>query len=197
LATGNYKPLFHRWEIVRGWLPALAFASVAIAIEIFFFEFVTSRGLTEISYTITFLGLDIPLSIALFLSLGNAVVILVLWMTVFESTAYVMAGPDRQVRKILYPLRMIRAAALILTPFTFVLFIPYIVESGWFIALIGGSSSAAGFYTWAFGVGQTDPANRFVASQILAALAATIVGGLQIWRVKGTRNLRLLLRRKK
>ena len=197
MATGTYKPLFHRWELLRGFLPALAFAAVVISIEIFFFEFVISRGLTEVVYNITFLGLKIPLSIALFLSLGNAVLILVLWMTVFENTAYVMAGPDRQVRRILYPLRMIRAAALVLTPFTFVLFVPYIVLSSWFIALIGGSPSAAGFYTWAFGIGQADPANLFVASQVLSALAATIVAGLQIWRVKGTRNMMLLLRRKR
>jgi len=197
MATGTYTRMFHRWEIVRGWIPALVFAAIAISIEVFFFDFVLSRGFNELSYSFSLFGLNVPLSIALFLSLGNAVLILVLWMSVFENTAYVMAGPDRQVRRILYPLRMIRAAALVLTPFTFILFIPYIVESGFFVSLVGGSSSGAGFYTWAFGVGQTDPSGRFVASQVLAAIAATIVAGLQIWRVKGTRNLMLLLRRKK
>lgn len=189
--------MFHRWEILRGWVPAIVFAAIAISIEIFFFEFVIARGFSEISFTISFLGLQIPLSIALFLSLGNAVLILVLWMSVFESTAYVMAGPDRQVKRLLYPLRMIRAAALVLTPFTFVLFIPYIVESSWFVGLAGGSSAATGFYSWAFGVDQTNASTLFVASQVLAALATATLAGLQIWKVKGTRNMMLLLRRKK
>lgn len=197
MATGTYKRMFHRWEILRGWVPAIVFAAIAISIEIFFFEFVLARGFSEVTFTISVLNLQIPLSIALFLSLGNAVLILVLWMSVFENTAYVMASPDRQVKRILYPLRMIRAAALVLAPFTFVLFIPYIVESSWFIGLTGGSSVATGFYSWAFGVSQTDASTRFVASQVLAALASAILGGLQIWRVKGTRNMMMLLRRKK
>ena len=189
--------MFHRWEVLRGWVPAMVFAGIAISIEIFFLQFVVARGFSEISFTISLLGLQIPLSIALFLSLGNAVLILVLWMSVFENTAYVMVGPDRQVRRILYPLRMIRAAAIVLAPFTFVLFIPYVVEASWFIGLTGGSSTATGFYSWAFGVGQTDASTRFVASQVLAALASAILAGLQIWRIKGTRNMMLLLRRKK
>ena len=100
---------------------------------------------------------------------------------------------------------MIRAAALVLAPFTIVLFSPYIIESGWFISIVSGVSNsnaslqrtAAGFYTWAFGVAMTEASVKFVASQLSAALASTVVAGLQIWRVKGTRNLMLLLRRRK
>jgi hypothetical protein len=205
LAVGTYKRMFHRWEIVRGWIPAIIFTAVAVAIELLYFEYMIGRGLTDISYDITVGSLKIPLSIALFLSLGNAIVLLVLWMSVFESTAFVMAGPDRKIRRILYPLRMIRAAALVLAPFTIVLFTPYIIESGWFISWISGLTTTApslkqtaiNFYTWAFGVARTDASFKFVASQLSAAVVATVVAGIQIWRVKGTRNLMLLLRRKK
>jgi hypothetical protein len=205
MATGTYKRMFHRWEILRGWLPAIVFTIVSIAVELLYFTYMVSRGLVDESFTVSLSILKIPLSVALFLSLGNAVVLLVLWMNVFENTAYVMAGPDRSIRRILYPLRMIRAAALVLTPFTIVLFTPYIVQSGWFIGVMSSLSSSVpslkqsivNFYSWSFGVGRTDDSVKFVASQLSAAFAATVVAGLQIWRVKGTRNMMLLLRRKK
>jgi len=205
MAEGTYKRMFHRWEILRGWIPAIIFATIAVAIEILYFEYMLARGLADESFSVSLGIVSLPLSIALFLSLGNAIVLLVLWMNVFESTAYVMAGPDRRVRRILYPLRMIKAAALVLAPFTLVLFAPYIIESGWFISIVSGVSNsngslqqtAAGFYAWAYGIATTDASIRFVASQLSAALASTVVAGLQIWRVKGTRNLMLLLRRKK
>src|SRR5438094_8443192 len=109
-------------------------------------------------------------------------------MSVFESLGYVMAGSDRRVRRLLYPLRMIRAAALVLAPFTLVLFAPYIVESGWFISIVSGVSNsnaslqqtAAGFYTWAFGVAMTDASVTFVASQLSAALDSTVVTGIEL-----------------
>ncbi|TMI37731.1 hypothetical protein E6H26_02460 [Candidatus Bathyarchaeota archaeon] len=205
MAEGTYKRMFLRWEIIRGWMPGIVFAAIAVAIEILYFEYMLSRGLADETFSVSLGIVSLPLSISLFLSLGNAIVLLVLWMSVFESTAYVMAGPDRRVRRLLYPLRMIRAAALVLAPFTLVLFAPYIIESGWFISIVSGVSNsnaslqqtAAGFYTWAFSVAMTDASVKFVASQLSAALASTVVAGLQIWRVKGTRNLMLLLRRRK
>src|SRR6266700_962313 len=197
--------MFQRWEIIRGWMPGIVFAGIAVAIEILYFEYMLGRGLADETFSVSLGIISLPLSIALFLSLGNAIVLLVLWMNVFESTAYVMAGPDRRVRRLLYPLRMIRAAALVLAPFTIVLFSPYIIESGWFISWISGltnsvtslQGTATGFYTWAFGISRTDSSVKFVASQLSASLASTVVAGLQIWRVKGTRNMMLLLRRKK
>jgi hypothetical protein len=197
--------MFHRWEILRGWMPAILFAAIAVAIEILYFTYMVGRGLADESFGVSLGIVSLPLSIALFLSLGNAIVLLVLWMSVFENTAFVMAGPDRRVRRILYPLRMIRAAALVLAPFTIVLFTPYIIESGWFISFVSGLSNsvpslrqtAINFYTWSFGVARTDASVKFVASQLSAAFASTVVAGLQIWRVKGTKNLMLLVRRKK
>lgn len=205
VATGTYKRMFHRWEILRGWIPAVIFATVAILIEVLYFEYMIGRGLADTSFNIPLGIAQLPLSIALFLSLGNALVLLVLWMSVFENTAFVMAGPDRKVRRILYPLRMIRASALVLAPFTIVLFTPYIIQSPGFISWVSGLSNsvpslrqtAINFYTWSFGVGRTDASYKFVASQLSAALASTVVAGLQIWRVKGTRTMMLLLRRKR
>jgi hypothetical protein len=205
VAVGTYKPMFHRWEILRGWIPGIVFAAIAIAIEVLYWNYMTARGLADTTYNISIGVAQLPLSISLFLALGNAIVLLALWMSVFENTAFVMAGPDRKVRRILYPLRMIRAAALVLAPFTIVLFVPYIIESSWYIGWVSGLSnaipslqqSAVNFYNWAFSVSQTDPSYRFVGSQLSAALASTVVAGLQIWRVKGTRNMMLLLRRKK
>ena len=205
MATGTYKRMFHRWEILRGWIPAIVFTLVALAVELLYFTYMVGRGLADVSFAVSLGFLKIPLSIALFLSIGNAIVLLVLWMSVFENTAYVMTGPDRSVRRILYPLRMVRAATLILTPFTIVLFTPYIVQSGWFIGFMSSLSNSVpslrqsiiNFYAWSFGIGRTNDSVKFVASQLSAAFAATVVAGLQIWRVKGTRNLMLLLRRKK
>jgi hypothetical protein len=186
-------------------MPGIVFAAIAVAIEVLYWNYMTARGLADTSYNISIGIGQLPLSISLLLALGNAVVLLALWMSVFENTAFVMAGPDRKVRRILYPLRMIRAAALVLVPFTIVLFSPYIMESSWYIGWISGISnaipslqqSAVSFYNWAFDVSQTDPSYRFVGSQLSAALASTVVAGLQIWRVKGTRNMMLLLRRRK
>ena len=193
--------MFHRWEIVRGWLPAILFAAIAVAIELLFFNYMTGRGLADDSYTVSLGILRVPLSIALFLSLGDAIVLLVLWMTVFENTAYAMAGPDRRIRRILYPLRMIKAAALVLAPFTIILFTPYILDSSWFISWVAGvpslQQSAVNFYSWSYGIAQADPSVKFVASQLSAAVGATVLAGLQIWRVKGTRNLLLALGRKR
>jgi hypothetical protein len=197
--------MFLRWEILRGWLPAIVFAAIAVAIELLYFNYMVGRGMMDEAFTISLGALRIPLSIALFFSLANAVVLLTLWMSVFENTAFVMAGPDRRIRRILYPLRMVRAAAIVLTPFTIVLFTPYILESSWFISAVASVSNAApslrqtgvNFYTWSFGLARMDYSVKFVVSQLSAAVSSTIVSGLLLWRVKGTRNLMLALRRKK
>jgi hypothetical protein len=186
-------------------MPAIAFSAIAVAIELLYFNYMISRGMMDEAFTISLGALRIPLSIALFFSLANAVVLLTLWMSVFENTAFVMAGPDRRVRRILYPLRMVRAAAIVLTPFTIVLFTPYIVESSWFISAVASVSNtvpslrqtAVNFYTWSFGLARMDYSVKFVVSQLSAAVSSTVVSGLLLWRVKGTRNLMLALRRKK
>jgi hypothetical protein len=197
--------MFLRWEILRGWMPAIVFAAIAVAIELLYFNYMVSRGMMDEAFTISLGSLRIPLSIALFFSLANAVVLLTLWMSVFENTAFVMAGPDRRVRRILYPLRMVKAAAIVLTPFTIVLFTPYIVESSWFISAVASVSNtipslrqtAINFYTWSFGLARMDYSVKFVLSQLSAAFTSTVVSGLLLWRVKGTRSLMLALRRKK
>ncbi len=186
-------------------MPAIVFAAIAVAIELLYFNYMVSRGMIDEAFTISLGVLRVPLSIALFFSLANAVVLLTLWMSVFENTAFVMAGPDRRVRRILYPLRMVRAAAIVLTPFTIVLFTPYIVESSWFISAVASVSNAVpslrqtavNFYTWSFGLARMDYSVKFVVSQLSAAVSSTVVSGLLLWRVKGTRNLMLALRRKR
>ncbi len=201
----TYKRMFLRWEIVRGWIPALVFAPVAVGIELLFFNYMVDHGLVDEQVNIPIWSWKIPISIALIFSLGNAVVLLTLWMSVFENTAYVMASPDRQVRRILYPLRMLRGAALVLAPFTIVLFTPYFVESGWFIGVVASianslpqiKQTAINFYVWSYGISKTDNSLKFIASQLSSALASVVVAGLQLWRVKGTRNLMLLLRKRK
>ena len=186
-------------------MPAIVFAAIAVAIELLYFNYMVSRGMIDEAFTISLAALRIPLSIALFFSLANAVVLLTLWMSVFENTAFVMAGPDRRVRRILYPLRMVKAAAIVLTPFTIVLFTPYIVESSWFISAVASVSNtipslrqtAINFYTWSFGLARMDYSVKFVLSQLSAAFTSAVVSGLLLWRVKGTRSLMLALRRKK
>ena len=203
--TTTYKRMFLRWEILRGWMPAIVFAAIAVGIELLYFNYMVGRGMMDEAFTISLGALRIPLSIALFFSLANAVVLLTLWMSVFENTAFVMAGPDRRVRRILYPLRMVKAAAIVLAPFTIVLFTPYIVESSWFISAVASVSNtipslrqtAINFYTWSFGLARMDYSVKFVLSQLSAAFTSAVVSGLLLWRVKGTRSLMLALRRKK
>jgi hypothetical protein len=186
-------------------MPAIVFAAIAVAVELLYFDYMVSRGMMDEAFTISLGALKIPLSIALFFSLANAFVLLTLWMSVFENTAFVMAGPDRRIRRMLYPLRMVKAAAIVLTPFTIVLFTPYIVESSWFISAVASVSSSApslrptaiNFYTWSFGLARMDYSVKFVLSQLSAAFSSTVISGLLLWRVKGTRNLMLALRRRR
>ncbi len=203
--TETYKRIFLRWEIVRGWIPAIVFAASAVALEVFFLNYMLARGLVDKTVPLPLGPWSLPFSIVLFFSLGVAVVLLTLWMTVFENTAYAKAGPDRQVRRVLYPLRMVRVAALVLAPFTIILFLPYVIMSGWFVGSFRSLSvtiplfhdSIVRFYNWAFGISETDVSTRFIVSQLSAALGAVAVGSLYLWRVKGTRNLMLLLRRRR
>ena len=197
--------MFLRWEIIRGWIPAIVFSAAAFALELFYFNYMVARGLVDKQVGIPIGSWTLPISIALYVSLANAVVLLTLWMSVFESTAYVKAGPDRQVRRILYPLRMLRVAALVLVPFTVVLFLPYVIESSGFVGFVDSATNAipplrqgaVNFYNWAFGVSQLDDATRFMISQLSAAVVTVLVGAVQVWRVKGARNLMLLLRRRR
>ena len=170
-------------------------------VELLFFYNALNTGFVDKTVSIPVGSWTLPISIALFLSLGNALVVVTLWMNVFESTAYVKAGSDKQVRRILYPLRMIRTAALVLVPFTIILFAPYIVEANWFVNSVASiqafKSTTASFYNWAFTVSQIDGATRFMISQMVAALGALVIAGLQLWRVKGTKNLVRAFRRRK
>ena len=197
----SYRRLFHRWEIVRGWVPGLLFAVISIALELFFLNYMLGLGLVDQRISIPLGFWSLPISMALMLSLGNVVVLVTLWATVFESTAYVKAGPDRQVRRVLYPLRMVRVAALVLTPFTILLYVPYVLESGWFLGLTNSTQALQGLgntiLNWGAGFQKLDFSTRFIASQLVAALGAIVVSGLQVWRVRGTRNLRVLLRKRR
>ena len=197
----QYHRLFLRWEVLRGWIPAITFAAICVSLELLFFYNALNTGFVDKTVSIPIGSLALPISIALFLSLGNALVVVTLWMNVFESTAYVKAGPDRQVRRILYPLRMVRTAALVLAPFTIILFAPYIVEANWFVnaaaSIQAFKPTTESFYNWAFTVSQVDGATRFIISQMTAALSALIIAGLQLWRVKGTKNLVRAFQRRK
>ena len=197
----QYHRLFLRWEVLRGWIPAVIFASICVGLELLFFYNALNTGFVDKTVSIPIGSWNLPISIALSLALGNALVVVTLWMNVFESTAYVKAGPDKQVRRILYPLRMIRTAALVLAPFSIILFAPYIVEANWFANAVASvqafKPTAESFYDWAFSVSQIDGATRFIISQMVAALGALTIGGLQLWRVKGTKNLVRAFRRRK
>ena len=197
----QYHRLFLRWEVLRGYVPALIFTAVCIGLELLFFYNAINTGLVDKAISIPILSWSVPFSIALALAIGNALFVVVLWMNVFESTAYVKAGPDKQVRKILYPIRMVRTASTVLAPFTILLFAPYIVEANWFVNGVASvqafRGSAESFYTWAFGISQIDGGTRFITSQLLAALGALVVAGLQLWRVRGTKNLLRALRRRR
>ena len=168
-----------------------------MGLELLFFYNALNTGFVDKIVSIPVDSWTLPVSIALFLALGNALVVVTLWMNMFESTAYVKAGPDKQVRRILYPLRMIRTASLVLAPFSFILFVPYIVEANWFVNAVASIQSSKSFYTWAFSVSQIDGATRFIISQMVTALGALSIAGLQLWRVKGTKNLVKALRQRK
>ena len=195
----NYRKLFHRWEILRGWVPAIMFAALSIGIEVFFLDYVVGLGFVNLQVSVPLGPWALPVSMALMLSLGVVVVLVSLWSSVFESVAYVKTGPSREVRRILYPLRMIRMMALVLTPFTLLLFLPYILQSSSFLGFATSNSILQGFgttiYNWSLDLDQLDFSTRFILSQLVATFGAVVVVGLQWWRVRGTKNLMLMLRR--
>jgi hypothetical protein len=197
----NYRRLFHRWEVLRGWVPAIIFALLSIGIEVFFLEYLVGIGFVNLQISVPIGPWSLPVSMALVVSLGVVVVLVSLWLSVFESVAFVKTGPTREIRRILYPLRMVRMAALVLTPFTFLLFMPYFLQSASFLGFASSTSGLQGFgttiYDWSISLKELDFSTRFVLSQLIATLGAAIVGGLQVWRVRGTRNMMLLLRRRK
>src|SRR5438477_13087583 len=117
--------MFLRWEILRGWMPAIVFAAISVAIELLYFDYMVGRGMLDEAFSIPIGAGMVPLSIALFFSLANAIVLITLWMTVFENTAFVMAGPAPRVRRILYLLSMVNTEARVLMPFTLVCCTPY------------------------------------------------------------------------
>ena len=175
----------------------MIFAAICFGLELLFFYNALNTGFVDKTVSIPIGSWNLPVSIALSLALANALVVVTLWMNVFEGTAYVKTGPDKQVRRLLYPLRMVRTAALVLAPFMIILFGPYIVEANWFVNAVASIQSSRSFYEWAFGVSQIDGATRFIISQIVAALGALSIAGLQLWRVKGTKNLVRAFRRRK
>src|SRR3989475_11626155 len=109
--TTTYKRMFLRWEILRGWMPAIVFAAISVGIELLYFNYMVGRGMMDESFSIPLGALKIPLSIALFFSLANAIVLLTLWMSVFENTAFVMAGSRPRIRPNTLPPRKGKEAA--------------------------------------------------------------------------------------
>src|SRR5207245_10865601 len=97
--TTTYKRMFLRWEILRGWMPAIVFASISVAIELLYFDYMVGRGMLDEAFSIPIGAVKIPLSIALFFSLANAIVLFTLWMPVVENTAFVMANAYRGVHR--------------------------------------------------------------------------------------------------
>src|SRR3989441_12437198 len=117
--------MFLRWEILRGWMPAIVFAAISVGIELLYFNYMVGRGMMDESFSIPLGALKIPLSIALFFSLANAIVLLTLWMSVFENTAFVMAGADKKGKRLIHYLKKRKKTAPVLSPLPFVFFTPH------------------------------------------------------------------------
>src|SRR5437879_12334552 len=148
--------LYGFWQSTRPRIPLLGFALVSALIELFYFDFMISRGMLDKQVQLQLGGWPIPFSISLALALGNAVLLVSLWQGLFERIAYAGLSSDRRVRRIMYLLRMIRTIALILAPLQILLFLPYLLESTWWVAVAHGvgssvpssSGSIDGFYRW-------------------------------------------------
>ena len=199
------KWLYGFWQSTRPRIPLLGFALISVLIELFYFDFMVSRGMLDKQVQVQLGSWPISLSVSLGLALGNAVLLVSLWQSVFERTAYSGLSSDRRVRRIMYPLRMIRTSALILAPFTILLFVPYILESAWWVGLANGLANSVpslrgsidGFYNWSYGLSRIDAANKFIASQLIASFGTLVVAGLQLWRVRGAKGLTRLMRRRR
>src|SRR6266571_4159024 len=144
----QYHRLFLRWEVVRGWIPALIFAGICVGLELLFFYNALNTGFVDKTVSIPIGSWNLPISIALSLALGNALVVVTLWMNVVASIQSLKSSTDS-------------------------------------------------FYNWAFGVSLIDGATRFIISQMVAALGALVIAGLQLGRVKGTKNLVRAFQRRK
>ncbi|HZD12258.1 MAG TPA: hypothetical protein VE177_01900, partial [Candidatus Binatus sp.] len=185
--------------------PLLGFALIIVLIELFYFGYMVSRGMVDKQVQIQLGNWGMPFSIALFLALGNAVLISSLWQTVYERTVYAGLSTDRRVRRQLYLLRIIRFSALILISFTLLLFLPYILESGWYLSFAQGVARSVpslqgpinGFYVWAYGISKTEAALRYIASQLIAGFGTLVLVSLYLWRVRGSRGLSSLVRRRR
>lgn len=199
------KWLYGFWQSARPRIPLLGFALVSVLIELFYFDFMVSRGMLDKQVQVQLGGWPIPLSVSLALALGNAVLLVSVWQSLFERTAYSGLSSDRRVRRILYPLRMIRTSAFILAPFTILLFLPYILESAWWVGLANGLANSVpslrgaidGFYNWSYGLSRMDAANKFIVSQLVASFGTMVVAGLQLWRVRGAKGFTRLVRRRR
>src|SRR5207244_9596123 len=74
----QYHKLFLRWEVLRGWIPALIFAAVCVGLELLFFYNALNTGFVDKTVSIPLGSSPLPISIALFLSLDNALVFVTL-----------------------------------------------------------------------------------------------------------------------
>jgi len=175
--------LYGFWQSNRPRIPLLGFALVSVLIEIFYFDFMISRGMLDKQVQIQLAGWLIPFSITLALALGNAVLLVSLWQSLFERIAY----------------------ALILAPFTILLFLPYILESTWWVGLANGVGNSVpslrgsidGFYSWSYGLSRMDAPTKFIASQLIASFGTIVVAGLQLWRVQSARGLTKIVQRRR
>src|SRR3989442_15218853 len=110
--------LYGFWLSTRPRIPLLGFALVSALIELFYFDFMISRGMLDKQVQLQLGGWLIPFSISLALALGNTVLLVSLWQGLFERIGYAGLGFGRHVREIMYVFPMIRASALKPAPFT-------------------------------------------------------------------------------
>ncbi len=164
-----------------------------------------ARGMLDKAVQLPIGGWLVPFSVAVALALGNALLLTCLWQNLFARTVYTGLSSDRRVRRIIYPLRVVRTASLILAPFTMILFLPYVIESTWYINAATGlagsvpslNGSIDGFYSWSYGLSRIDGSTKFVISQLLASLGALFVSGLVLWTTRGPRGFTSLVRRRR
>ncbi len=178
---------------------------MSVLIELFYFEYMVGRGMLDKTVALPFGGWLAPFSTALALALGNALFLASIWQSLFSRTVYAGLSSDRRVRRIIFPLRVVRTAAVVLAPFTILLFLPYILESTWYVGMAAGlanstpalKGSIQGFYSWSYGLSRLDAPSKFVVSQVIAAFGTLVVAGLLFWRARGTRAFTGLVRRRR
>src|SRR6266540_1489617 len=62
--VGTFACKCRQWEILRGWIPAIVFAAIAVAIELLYYDYMIGRGLANESFDVSLGIVKIPLSIA-------------------------------------------------------------------------------------------------------------------------------------